>query len=164
MQLVQTNFLSGEAYWFDEACPEIKHGPFLNEHDAHDDIIEFNVAKGKRVIAIARVCHEVNRAFCAYLGDNSQPTWEDAPQWQKDSAIMGVYFHIDNPNAGDSASHDSWMQQKLAEGWVYGKVKDPDASPPTHHCIVAFEELPPEQQMKDTLFRSTVHNLWSLNA
>jgi hypothetical protein len=106
----------------------------------------------------------VNRAFCAYLGDNSQPTWEDAPEWQRLAPIMGVEFHINNPDAGDSASHDSWMQQKLAEGWVYGKIKDPDASPPTHHCIVAFEELPPEQQMKDTLFRSTVHNLWSLNA
>ena len=27
---------------------------------------------------IARVCHEVNRAYCQAIGDNSQPTWEDA--------------------------------------------------------------------------------------
>lgn len=32
---------------------------------------------------IARVCHEVNRAYCQALGDNSQPTWEEAPQWQR---------------------------------------------------------------------------------
>lgn len=164
MQHVQTNFISGEVFWFDDACPEVKHGPFLNEADGHDDIVEFNVALDKRVLSIARVTHELNRAFCIYLGDMSQPVWEDAPDWQRDSAIAGVRFHINNPDAGDSASHDSWMQQKLADGWVYGKVKDPDASPPTHHCIVAFEELLPEQQMKDTLFRSTVHNLWSLNA
>jgi hypothetical protein len=77
---------------------------------------------------------------------------------------MGVRFHIANPDAGDAASHDSWMEQKRADGWIYGKVKDPEASPPTHPCMVAFEELPPEQQLKDKLFRTTVHNLWSLNA
>jgi hypothetical protein len=119
---------------------------------------------GYRVWRIARVCHELNRAFCAFLGDDSQTSWDDAPDWQKESAILGVEFHINNPDAGDSASHDSWMQQKLADGWVYGKVKDPEASPPTHPCLVSFEDLPPEQQMKDRLFRTTVHNLWSLAA
>ncbi len=39
---------------------------------------------------IARVAHEVNRAYCQALGDNSQPAWEDAPQWQRDSAMLGV--------------------------------------------------------------------------
>lgn len=39
---------------------------------------------------IARVCHEVNRAYCQALGDDSQPAWEDAPQWQRDSALLGV--------------------------------------------------------------------------
>ncbi len=38
---------------------------------------------------IARVCHEVNKAYCEALGDNSQPTWEDAPEWQRSSARMG---------------------------------------------------------------------------
>jgi hypothetical protein len=164
MQLVHTNFLDGKVYWFDDTCPEVKHGPFLSESDAHDDIVEFNVAMDKRVTAIARVTHELNRAFCIYLGDTSQMSWEAAPDWQRDSAIMGVRFHIANPDAGDAASHNSWMEQKRADGWIYGKVKDPEASPPTHPCMVAFEELPPEQQLKDKLFRTTVHNLWSLNA
>jgi hypothetical protein len=35
---------------------------------------------------VARVCHEANRAYCQTLGDNSQPAWDDAPEWQKDSA------------------------------------------------------------------------------
>jgi hypothetical protein len=28
---------------------------------------------------IAKVAHEVNRAYCQALGDFSQPKWEDAP-------------------------------------------------------------------------------------
>ena len=39
---------------------------------------------------IAKVCHEVNRAYCMSQGDGSQPRWEDAPDWQKQSAISGV--------------------------------------------------------------------------
>lgn len=110
-----------------------------------------------KVEATARICHEANRAFCEYIGDKSQPPWAEAPPWQRQSAINGVSFHILHPEAGDSASHDNWMAEKLAAGWVYGRVKDPDASPPTHPCLVPFEELPAEQQFKDRLFRTIVH-------
>lgn len=30
-------------------------------------------------LQIAQVCHEVNRAYCQALGDDSQPAWDDAP-------------------------------------------------------------------------------------
>lgn len=105
----------------------------------------------------AKIAHEVNRAWCAYNGDNSQPGWDDAPDWQRSSAINGVAFHRANPDAGDSASHDNWMAEKIAAGWVYGPEKLPDAKPPTHHCIVPFDQLPPDQQFKDRLFRTIVH-------
>ncbi len=103
----------------------------------------------------AMLAHEINRVWCQMTGDFSQPAWVDAPDWQQDSAKNGVAFHMSNPNAGDSASHDSWMSEKLDNGWVYGEVKDPNAK--THPCIVPFDELPAEQQVKDALFRSTVH-------
>jgi hypothetical protein len=106
---------------------------------------------------IARITHEVNRAWCEYNGDTSQPNWADASEWQRSSAINGIAFHHANPDAGDSASHDSWMAEKVAAGWVYGPIKNPDASPPTHPCIVPFDQLPPEQQFKDRLFRTIVH-------
>lgn len=106
---------------------------------------------------IAMVCHEANRAYCASLGDNSQPVWAEAPEWQRQSAINGVTFHINNPDAGDSASHENWMAEKVADGWTYGDVKDPDNK--KHPCIVPFDQLPLEQQRKDRLFRSIVHAL-----
>lgn len=106
---------------------------------------------------IARVCHEVNKAYCESLGDYSQPSWEDAPQWQKDSALTGVKLHIINPDAGAAASHESWMKQKLDEGWKWGPVKD--AEKKEHHCIVPFDALPEAQQAKDYIFRGVVHAL-----
>ena len=106
---------------------------------------------------IAQVAHEVNSAYCQALGDNSQLAWEDAPQWQRDSAMLGVNLHTENPNAGAQASHESWMAQKLAEGWVYGDEKDPAAK--KHPCIVPFDVLPREQQAKDYIFRGVVHSV-----
>jgi hypothetical protein len=109
------------------------------------------------VTQIATVCHEANRAYCQTIGDFSQKPWDDAPDWQQASARMGVRFHRDNPNAGDSASHDSWMAQKVNDGWVCGPVKD--EAKKEHPCMVPFEELPLNQQKKDALFRAIVHAL-----
>lgn len=106
---------------------------------------------------IAQVAHEMNRAYCQAIGDNTQPSWEDAPQWQKDSAIKGVYFHLDNPDASPSASHESWLKQKEAEGWKYGEVKD--AEKKEHPCYVSYDQLPVEQHAKDYLFKQTVRSL-----
>lgn len=106
---------------------------------------------------IARVAHEVNRAYCASLGDLSQQAWALAPKWQRESARAGVEFHLSNPDAGPESSHDSWAKQKLAEGWVYGPLKDPIAK--THPCLVPFNQLPREQQAKDYLFRAVVHSM-----
>lgn len=104
----------------------------------------------------ARVAHEVNRAYCEALGDLSQPAWEDAPEWQRSSARMGVDLHT-MANVGPEASHISWATQKLADGWQYGPVKD--AEKKEHPCLVPFHELPPEQQAKDFIFRAVVHAL-----
>lgn len=108
-------------------------------------------------IFIAQVCHAVNRAYCIALGDTSQPLWENAPDWQRDSAIKGVEFHISNPRATAAASHISWLEQKLKDGWKYGPVKNPETK--EHPCCIPFEELPKEQQAKDFIFREIVHSL-----
>lgn len=106
--------------------------------------------------AIARVCHEVNRAYCQALGDHSQPTWEEAPEWQRESARMGVDFHLIG-DFGPEASHVAWLHQKIADGWRYGPIKDADLK--EHPCIKPFDELPREQQAKDFIFRAVVHAL-----
>ena len=109
--------------------------------------------------ALAAICHDANASLCRAQGDHSQLPWLHAPDWQKESALKGVEFHLDNPDAGPDAGHRSWLAQKEQDGWVYGPVKDPEATPPTHPCMVPFDQLPPEQQAKDHLFRSIVHGL-----
>lgn len=104
--------------------------------------------------SIARLAHEVNRAYCQALGDLSQPLWVDAPDWQKASAIAGVKHVYENPDAKPEDSHSSWMAMKLSEGWSYGPVKDPALK--QHPCMVPYAELPAEQQAKDHIFLAVV--------
>jgi hypothetical protein len=99
---------------------------------------------------IAKIAHEVNRAYCLAIGDNSQLAWEDAPQWQRDSAINGVKFHAENPNTTPENSHENWMKEKVADGWVWGPFKNPDKK--QHPCMVNYTLLPKDQRIKDHLF------------
>lgn len=131
-----------------------KHAPKTPPPASTTEAAARELADGNLIVEIARRCHEANRGYCASIGDNSQVAWDDAPEWQKTSCVNGVKFVIANPAAGDSAQHDNWMKEKVAAGWVYGEVKDPDAK--THPCILPFEQLPPEQQEKDRIFRRTV--------
>lgn len=106
---------------------------------------------------IARVAHEANRACCRAFGDLSQQPFEDAPEWQRQSAIKGVHFIRENPDAGPSATHDSWLEEKARDGWKYGPVKD--AEKREHPCFVAYDALPPEQKVKDYVFGAVVRAL-----
>lgn len=108
---------------------------------------------------IAQIAHEINRAYCQSIGDHSQPTWADAPDWQKQSAINGVGFHLQNPEATPAASHESWLAEKTADGWKYGTVKNPETK--EHPCFVPYDELPTEQKTKDYLFKQTIDSLRS---
>lgn len=104
---------------------------------------------------IASVCHEANRAYCLTQGDTSQLPWHDAPEWQRSSAILGVQKALDG--ATPRELHESWMAQKVADGWTFGPVKDADAK--THPCMVPYSNLPEEQQRKDNLFHAVVSAL-----
>lgn len=108
---------------------------------------------------VASVCHAVNRAICQAFGDDSQVEFKDAPAWQRESAVKGVIFAMDNPDAPPSAQHDAWSADKIADGWTYGPVKDPIAK--THHCLVPYDQLPPEQKAKDYAFQAVVKAIFA---
>lgn len=110
--------------------------------DTSDEMIE----------SCAEAAHEMNRIYCEARGDNSQPDWVEAPQWQKASARNGVRGAL----AGNTPeqSHASWYAEKVATGWKFGPVKDPEKK--EHPCMVPYADLPPAQQKKDALFLSTV--------
>ena len=106
---------------------------------------------------IAQVCHEANREYCRLIGDYSQEHWDQAQEWQRDSAIKGVEYALANPNAPASTQHEAWFNDKKTDGWIYGPVKD--ATKKEHPCMVPYSELPLEQRLKDSLFKGVVRGL-----
>lgn len=110
------------------------------------------------VEAVAKVCHEANCAYSAGLGDSSHKSWEDSPEWQKDSAVMGVRQMLKYPGTTAEEMHESWTKQKVEDGWIYGPVKDPRLK--QHPCMVPYNELPEEQRFKDALFSAVVNALY----
>ena len=110
-----------------------------------------------KIAYIAKACHEANRVWCQANDDDSQKHWNEAEQWQRDSAIKGVEFRLSNPEAGNDAQHNAWMADKLQDGWVFGEIKDPIKK--THPCIVPYDQLPEFQRKKDALFIAIVDAL-----
>lgn len=106
---------------------------------------------------VARIAHEMNRHYCIATGDMSQPYWETAPDWQKESAIKGVQLHLETPGLPPEASHNAWMAEKEADGWVWGPVKDPEKK--THPCMCPYNDLPLLQRLKDSIFIGVVDSL-----
>ncbi len=109
------------------------------------------------VASIARTCHNANKAICETFGDNTQKSWEEAEQWQRDSAVEGVEYRLKNPGASPEDQHTAWSQSKLDDGWKYGPVKD--ATIKEHPCLVPYSELPPEQRAKDAVFGAIVDSM-----
>lgn len=105
----------------------------------------------------AKLCHEVNRIYCESHGDTSQPIWDEAPDWQKSSAMAGVRMLANNPDATPEDSHVSWMAQKRIDGWVYGVEKNERLK--KHPCMVPYEDLPKQQRYKDALFTTTARSV-----
>lgn len=105
---------------------------------------------------IARIAHEVNRAYCEAIGDHSQMSWAEAPDFIRDSVVSGVKMHL-NKEVNPGESHQAWLEYKLAEGWEFGCVKDIMAK--RHPNLVPFQYLPLAEQIKDFLFTATVKAL-----
>lgn len=107
------------------------------------------------LLLAARVGHEANRAYCKSLGDESQVPWDEAQEWQKQSAYAGASNVLANPLMTPRESHDLWMEFKEKDGWAFGEVKDEQAK--THPCMVPYDDLPLEIRFKDELFTAVVH-------
>jgi len=111
----------------------------------------------KHIILIAMMCHAANKAWCDANDQPGQKSWEEADEWQRESAIKGVEFRLANPLASKDGQHNAWMEDKIANGWVYGEVKDAEAK--THPCIVPYDQLPEVDRKKDDIFCAIVDAL-----
>jgi len=145
-----------EHTWYREKFDGPNHTSFM-----YDRVLPYKERDMKAlesiVVTIAIACHEANRRYCEDIGDDSQVLWDDAPDWQRESAIAGVRGHLSGEITSPKQSHESWVKQKEADGWVYGKVKDEEKK--THHCIMPYGDLPKEQRMKDAIFGDKVREV-----
>lgn len=132
-------------------------GTFMNYLVKGEELYPFPGQLKDDIVKIAMVCHEANKAYCESHGDYSQLEWSKAESWQRESAIQGVQFLLDNPDKTPEDSHKNWMEQKLKDGWTYGIVKDTINK--THPCLVSYDKLPDHQKKKDHLFLSIVRTL-----
>ena len=106
------------------------------------------------IYKVARICHEANRAICQSMGDYSQPTWKEAPEWQVESTLSGIQNILDGKIASPQDAHNSWANHKLEQGWTYGPVKDPVAK--THPLLIPYKDLSPMDKVKDAVFFAIV--------
>ena len=61
------------------------------------------------------------------------------------------------PDAPASAQHDQWMEEKLANGWHFGEVKDADAK--THPQLIPYDDLSEFEKRKDALVAAIISAL-----
>lgn len=111
----------------------------------------------QKIELIAKACHEINRAYCASIGDHSHLPWESTPENIKASARNGVLNIFINPSMQPGDTHQSWLEFKRQDGWTYGPEKDLEKK--THPCMVPYDELSQVDKTKDYLFLATVKQL-----
>jgi hypothetical protein len=103
----------------------------------------------------AVVAYEANRGYNHVIGDPwLDPPWPGLPQWYREAVIDGV--RAVRAGLDPQQLHEHWCAYYRRLGWVHGPVKDADASPPTHPCLVPYEALPAAHQRKNILFREFV--------
>ena len=104
---------------------------------------------------IAVMAYELNRGYNHVIGDPwIDPGWTGLPLWYREAVRDGVRA----VRAGMTSRqlHENWCRYYRGKGWAYGPVKDPGADPPTHPCLVDYDDLPPKHRRKSALFRDTV--------
>ncbi|MEL7032199.1 MAG: RyR domain-containing protein [Pseudomonadota bacterium] len=106
---------------------------------------------------VARVIHAAIRTWSSAHGQPDMPDWDVAPQWMKESTFASIKFVLEHPDADAGAQHVQWMEQRRAQGWSYGPVRDEVRK--THPMLVPFDQLPIMEQKKDDLVSAIVRAL-----
>ena len=111
--------------------------------------------------AIAAVCHEANRVLTAHAGDVPvQVSWDEYPAELKESALNGIKFLIEHPEATPEQQHENWCKHKTAQGWTQNGIYSAESK--THPHLKAYGALAPEVRLKDKMFRAIVTTLLKL--
>jgi hypothetical protein len=107
---------------------------------------------------IARAVHGANCGWNAYLDDPApDPTYDALSMEDREMILDRVKMVMEG--YGPETIHDAWIDLMLSRGWNLGDRKNPAGSPPTHPCLKDWRDLPPVQQVKDSMAVAIVKNL-----
>lgn len=78
--------------------------------------------------------------------------WDTLPADEQRAVVNEVH----DVAAGTTAEqkHEAWRQEKLADDWTYGPVKD--AAERTHPELVPYAELPADRRDRDALLAGII--------
>lgn len=103
----------------------------------------------------AKTAHTINNEYRKALGEEVKPDWAACSEELR----AGVRNGVEGILAGNTPekSHESWLTFKAQHGWSYGEIED--ATKKVHPCFLPYEQLPPAQRLKDTIFHAVVRGV-----
>lgn len=121
---------------------------YLNKHEVIKPKYSINISKEEfiaRVRYLGWICFQMG----AGLPLHDVPENYEISQERLEGLIGGTIWALENPNATPEDNHNSWMESKRQQGYVYGEqlsIKNK-----THPSMVPFEELSKIEQDKDIM-------------
>lgn len=100
---------------------------------------------------IARIGHEVNRAYCQELGEEAHPQWTAILGSERALVRKAAEGVLNGTFATLEDQHEAWRQARVDAGWTWGNAKDVEhkISP----ALVPWADLPASQRAKSAIFR-----------
>lgn len=86
----------------------------------------------------------------AYQRGVNQPFDEEIGNDQFCAMRNGVKFFLKNSYIIPEQSHANWIEKKISQGWIFGKVKDPKKR--THPDLVPYSDLNETEKKKNKIF------------
>jgi hypothetical protein len=112
------------------------------------------------VTQVARIVHEVDRAYLAVTGDNSVPAWDRASASARQSAALTVTA-IARGHVTPESTHAAFVAEYARNGWTHGETLDHEAK--THPQLVPYDALPIEVKTRDALIVAVVRGALGVN-